>query len=192
MVSLMGFEILNSEFDGACQKIRGEAHFDLRGSFSELFVRDELETIVGSLLPFEQINKSTSKEGVIRGIHFSIKPHDQKKLIRCDSGEIFDVVVDLRFESPTFKQYRTFNLSADKNELIYIESGMGHSFMALKDNSSVIYATTAKYNKDLEYSINLFDNDIGIEWPKGKHLLSSRDQEAPSLADYFKMVNDNA
>jgi dTDP-4-dehydrorhamnose 3,5-epimerase len=187
----MGFEILKSEFNGACQKIKGQAHFDDRGSFSEIFVRDELEVLIGSSFSFEQINKSISKKGVIRGIHFSIKPHYQKKLIRCDSGQILDVVVDLRVKSPTFKQYRTFNLSSVNNEMVYLESGMGHAYMALEDNSSVIYATTAKYNQALEYSINPFDTDIGIEWPKHKHILSSRDQKAKSLANYLNLLNNN-
>lgn len=160
-------------------------HTDERGFFREWFQLDVLERTTGRSFSIAQSNISKSKKGVVRGIHFNTSTQGQAKWITCTSGSIWDVVVDIRPNSPTFKKWVARELSAHDGKSIFISEGLGHAFLALEDDSVVTYLLSSPYAPESEFSINPKDPDIGIEWPLRDLQFSSRDQSAPSLIEYF-------
>jgi dTDP-4-dehydrorhamnose 3,5-epimerase len=158
-------------------------NFDNRGYFREWFKSSLLES--QEILDFipKQANLSKSKKGTIRGIHFSLNPKKQSKLITCVQGAIFDVVVDLRPNSKTFGKWEYKILSGDKPESVYIPFGFGHGFQALKKNTIVTYLQTDEYNPSLEKSLNPLDPILDIAWPLRRRTISSKDRVAPNLID---------
>jgi len=126
---------------------------------------------------------SVSKKGTLRGIHYSLAPVGQSKLVTCLTGKIFDVVVDLRSDSKTFGQWHGVILSAQSPQSIYVGPGLGHAFLALEDNSGVAYLLSSPFNSEMEHGINPMDKDLGIAWPESEFLLSDKDAAAPSLKD---------
>jgi len=118
-------------------------HSDDRGSFLELFRDAEFSGAVGHRLDVAQANCSVSRRGVIRGIHFADVPPGQAKYVMCLSGEIIDVVVDLRTGSPGFGRWEAVSLDAEARRAVYLAEGLGHAFMALTDRATVVYLSTA-------------------------------------------------
>lgn len=152
---------------------------DNRGSFREWFRSDELMAKTAMEFAPLQANLSVSNKGVLRGIHYSLAVAGQAKWVSCAAGTIWDVVVDLRTSSPTFKRSVCVELSSTRGENLVISAGLGHAFLALEDNSVVSYLVTSKYSPQEEYSINPFDLELAIQWPKQDFLLSVQDAEAP-------------
>mgnify|MGYP000731089570 CR=1 FL=1 len=126
----------------------------------------------------------TSKKNVIRGLHFQYK-FQQAKLVYVLKGKILDVVVDLRQDSVTFGQWVLTTLEADMGDCLYVPDGFGHGFLSLEDNSSVVYNLTSKYQPEMEFTINLFDPTLKINWPDCKPIISQRDLEAPNFLAAF-------
>jgi len=123
---------------------------------------------------------------VLRGIHFAKNPPGQAKLVTCPSGEILDVVVDLRKDSETFGKWDSAMLNSKNRSMLFIPSGVGHAFMSLKDFSVVMYLCNEKYNPTNEFEINPLDPDLGINWPTNlAPILSQKDSNAPFLRDFF-------
>ena len=114
---------------------------------------------------FVQDNHSISAKGVLRGMHFQVLPHEQGKLVRCVSGVIYDVIVDLRRQSPTFKQWQGFYLSAKNQVQLWVPSGFAHGFLALEDQTAVIYKVTQFWNQHAERSLYWQDPELAITWP---------------------------
>jgi dTDP-4-dehydrorhamnose 3,5-epimerase len=164
-------------------------HGDDRGVFLECFRSDALAETVGHPLDLRQANWSTSKAGVVRGVHFADIPPGQAKYVMCLRGAIMDVVVDIRTGSPTFGRWDSARLDEENRRAVYVAEGLGHAFMALADDTAVVYLCSAAYNPGREHGINPLDPDVGIRWPatdgQGRALtpaLSPKDAAAPSLA----------
>lgn len=120
---------------------------------------------------FVQDNHSISAKGVLRGLHFQKAPHQQGKLVQCMVGEIFDVIVDLRPDSASFKCWQGFYLSSQNKSQLWVPSGFGHGFLALTDEATVVYKVTEAWNPQAERTLHWRDPDLAIDWPL--HLLSS-------------------
>lgn len=155
---------------------------DKRGYFFESYNHNKFEKILGHSVNFVQDNHSKSVKGVLRGLHFQLNPHAQGKLVRCVSGEIFDVAVDIRDSSPTFGKWVGLIISEENKKQVYIPEGFAHGFYVISDLAEVIYKTTAYWSKEHERSILWSDIDINIDWPISTHpILSEKDACAVSL-----------
>ena len=156
-------------------------HTDERGHFREWFKAREIEALVGKRFDTAQANISLSNNGALRGIHYSIATGGQAKLVTCVTGSIWDVVVDLRENSPTYKKSIGTILDSSSGQSILVAEGLGHGFVSLKDNSIVAYLLTEPYSKDDELGVHPFDEDLAIEWPVEAPIISIKDLRAPSL-----------
>ena len=136
----------------------------------------------GITMNFVQDNHSTSKKGVLRGLHFQINP-GQDKIVRVVSGEVFDVVVDIRISSPTFGQWESFIISASNRVQIFIPKGFAHGFCALTDNVEFLYKCSEYYSPVDERGIIWNDPGLNIPWPIANPLLSDKDTKYPQLKD---------
>ena len=148
-------------------------HKDARGYFFESWNRDKFNNIVGEDILFSQDNHSSSFKGVLRGLHYQIKPYDQGKLVRCIKGEIYDVAVDIRINSPSFGKWCGLYLSEENNRQFWIPSGFAHGFFTTSDTAEVLYKATKKWSKDHEKSIIWNDQDLNINWPIKEHILKA-------------------
>lgn len=148
---------------------------DERGFFFESFNKKVFAESTGVICEFVQDNHSKSKQGVLRGLHYQIQ-QPQGKLVQVISGEVFDVVVDIRNSSPTFGQWVSANLSADNKKQIWIPVGFAHGFLVLSDNAELVYKTSAYYSPAFERCIRWDDEVLGINWPLTKApMLSEKD-----------------
>jgi dTDP-4-dehydrorhamnose 3,5-epimerase len=155
-------------------------HGDARGFFVETYRRDRLGEL-GIADEFVQDNHSRSRQGVVRGMHFQ---RGMAKLIRCARGAIFDVLVDLRRESPTFGQWEGFELDDEHHHSPYCPDRFAHGFCVLSEIADVVYKTSTYYAPELEAGFAFNDPDVGIGWPPGLELVASdRDAQAPRLAE---------
>lgn len=156
---------------------------DNRGFFREWFKTDEIELATGYSFNVKQANVSQSKRGVLRGIHYSLSLLGQVKWVTCVSGSIWDVVVDLRPNSPTYGTWDCVELTGENGKSILISEGLGHGFVSLADESLVAYLQTSNYSPSDEYEINPHDSDLAILWPLKDLLLAVKDSVAPTLAE---------
>jgi dTDP-4-dehydrorhamnose 3,5-epimerase len=159
-------------------------HSDSRGMFFEWLTDREFSAFAGHRLDVRQANCSVSSAGVLRGLHFAQVPPSQAKYVTCVQGAVFDVVVDIRLGSPTFGQWDAVVLDDKERRTVYISEGLGHGFLALQDNSTVMYLCSAEYNPQREHTICATDPALGIEWPLvdgAAPSLSDRDAAAPSF-----------
>ena len=157
---------------------------DKRGSFYESWNKSVFDNKVNSNINFVQDNHSTSIKGVLRGLHYQVSPFPQGKLVRCVSGEIFDVAVDLRKDSETFGDWIGVNLSRDNKKQIWIPEGFAHGFLTISNNAEVLYKTSDYWNKDCEKSIRWDDETLNINWPMPPKHLSEKDLNLPFLENY--------
>jgi len=168
------------ELEGAW-KATLETHSDERGSFREWFKDSAFLKITGRNFSVSQANFSISKKDVLRGIHFSVAEEGQGKWVTCLTGSIWDVIVDLRQDSSTFKRWTGINLISEVPTCIFIPEGFGHGFVALEDNTTVAYLLTSEYSPTKEFEINPFDPELGISWHSKNLILSHKDRSAPNL-----------
>lgn len=154
---------------------------DERGFFQELW-RAETYQKSGIKWNFVQDNLSYSGQGVLRGLHYQ-NPHMQGKLVSVIQGEVFDVAVDIRKDSPTFGQWVGVNLSGQNHRQLWIPPGFAHGFCVVSDHAYFTYKCTDTYNPATEGGIAWNDSDIGIQWPLGDVQLSAKDREYPRLKD---------
>jgi dTDP-4-dehydrorhamnose 3,5-epimerase len=158
-------------------------HADGRGQFLEWFRGAELGADTGHRMDVAQANCSVSRRGVIRGIHFADVPPGQAKYVTCARGSILDVVVDLRVGSPGFGRWQGVQLDDENRRAVYIGEGLGHAFVALADEATVLYLCSAPYAPGREHGVDPLDPAIGIAWPADiEPVLSDKDRQAPSLA----------
>jgi dTDP-4-dehydrorhamnose 3,5-epimerase len=161
---------------------------DSRGWFARTYCKEEFNAIDHSG-EWVQLNHSfTLKKGTIRGMHFQIPPYGEIKLVRCIAGAAFDVVVDLRKDSPTFLKWISVELSAGNKNLIYIPEGFAHGFQALTDNAELIYHHSSYYTPGAEKGIRFDDKMINIKWPLSVADVSDRDRSHELLNDNFKGI----
>ena len=148
---------------------------DSRGFFFESYNEKAFREATGVTAHFVQDNHSRSARGVLRGLHYQMPPAAQAKLVRCVSGEVFDVVVDIRHDSPTFGQWVGAYLSAENHRQMWIPEGFAHGFAVMSEVADFLYMTTDYYNPSLERCIAWNDTEIGIDWPIAEPILSSKD-----------------
>ncbi|CAG7856253.1 dTDP-4-dehydrorhamnose 3,5-epimerase [biofilm metagenome] len=156
---------------------------DDRGFFYESFNASKFAEETGVKTEFVQDNHSKSAKGVLRGLHYQIQ-QPQGKLVRVVAGEVFDVAVDLRKQSPSFGQWVGVILSADNKRQLWIPPGFAHGFLVTSDSAEFLYKTTDYYAPEFERSILWNDPAIGIEWPlSGEPLLSNKDKIGKLLGE---------
>ena len=163
--------------------ITPEKFFDERGFFLEAWKDPLFNKIIGSNISFVQENHSKSKRNVLRGLHYQIPPSDQGKLVRCISGKIFDVIVDIRKSSKNFLSWAGIFLDDETHKQLWIPSGFAHGFYTLSENAEITYKMTSLWSKEDERSIKWNDQNLLIEWPLKRNLplLSKKDNEAKTL-----------
>lgn len=146
---------------------------DERGFFKEVFSASKYEKS-GMRGPFVQDNFSFSRRGVLRGMHYDLR---MAKLVQCVDGAIYDVVVDMREDSPAYKQWDAFELSSENHLQVYIPAGFAHGFYVLSDRALVLYKQTAQYDPAHERAVSWRDPSLGIKWPleDGEPILSAKD-----------------
>ncbi len=154
---------------------------DERGFFLETY-RSEEFAAAGIDLPFVQDNHSGSVRGVLRGLHYQ-EPSPQGKLIRCISGAVFDVAVDIRKGSPHFGKWFAAELSSENKLQMWVPAGFAHGFCVTSEWGEIVYKCTDVWRKENDRAIAWNDPEIGIEWPVAEPLLSAKDAAAPTLRD---------
>jgi len=157
---------------------------DDRGFFYESFVQSVFEEATGLTRQFVQDNHSKSQRGVLRGLHYQINPKAQGKLVRVIQGEVFDVAVDIRKDSPTFGHWVGEILSAENRKQLWVPEGFAHGFVTLSETAEFLYKTTSPYAPSHERAIIWNDPDLAIDWPiSTAPLLSGKDQVAVAFKD---------
>lgn len=177
----MGVSIAECEIAEVLE-LRSEFFGDDRGYFTE-FYNEAAARQLGFEQTFVQDNLSRSSRGVLRGLHYQINPCAQGKLVRCITGSIFDVVVDIRVGSSTYGRYVKRELSAELGNALWVPEGFAHGFLSLEDDTHVMYKCTAHWANGMEATIRYDDPEIGIEWPFEPVLVNQKDLDAPGLAD---------
>jgi dTDP-4-dehydrorhamnose 3,5-epimerase len=159
-----------------------DMRLDERGFFARYFCETEFSSY-GLNTIWPQINTSLSKnKGTLRGLHFQRAPHSEVKLIRCLSGAIWDVVVDLRSESETFGKWFGSTLSSSNRSMMYVPKGFAHGFVTLEPNSEVIYLVSNHYAPDFEETLLWNDIDVNIDWPVMPLVISKKDANGKILS----------
>jgi dTDP-4-dehydrorhamnose 3,5-epimerase len=158
---------------------------DERGWFGRTFCKNEFEKI-GHTKEWVQLNHSFTKEkGTIRGMHFQLPPFGEIKMVRCIAGIVYDVMVDLRKDSPTFLKSFVVELSASNKKMIYIPEGFAHGFQTITDNCELIYHHTEFYKPNVESGLKYDDPKLNFDWPLTVTNISERDKQHDFLKDNF-------
>ena len=158
---------------------------DHRGFLARIFCADQLKS-AGWEKSIAQINQTvTKKVGTVRGMHYQITPYTEMKLVSCLQGEIWDVAVDLRKDSPTFLKWHAEKLSAENCHALLIPQGFAHGFQTLTDDCELLYLHSAPYVREAEAGIRPNDPCLDISWPLKISEISTRDSEHPLLGDQF-------
>jgi dTDP-4-dehydrorhamnose 3,5-epimerase len=179
------FDFIQTPLSGLKLVQRKEAE-DHRGFLSRLYCIEELAPL-GMGKPIAQINHTlTRKKGAVRGLHFQYPPHAEAKFVSCLKGEIFDVAVDLRRNSPTFLHWHGEVLSATNRRSLLIPEGYAHGFQALSDNCELIYLHTCAYHPESESALNVNDPKLAIAWPLAITEISDRDRNHQLLEQDFQ------
>ena len=177
-------EITKTEIDGV-YILEPKVFRDDRGYFFESYSKKEFNKLIGDI-EFVQDNQSQSVKGVIRGLHFQRPPYSQAKLVRCVKGEVMDVAVDLRKNSPTYGKYVSILLSEENHREFFIPKGFAHGFEVLSDIAVFQYKCDEYYHPEADGGINMFDPEINIQWitPTEQTIISDKDKRHPSLRDF--------
>jgi len=155
---------------------------DERGFFLESYKRSDFVKN-GIDVDFLQDNHSLSSKGVLRGLHYQTPPFAQAKLVRVTSGAVWDVAVDIRKNSPTYKQWVAVELSGENRKMFFIPEGFAHGFVALTDNVNLMYKCSSEYSPEHDAGIIWNDPELAVKWPVANPLLSDKDLVLPLLRD---------
>jgi len=154
---------------------------DERGFFARTWCREEFESH-GLNPQLVQCNISFNrKQGALRGMHYQTAPHEEAKLVRCTRGAIYDVIIDLRPASPTFKQWFAAILTADNHNMLYVPEGFAHGLQTLADETEIFYQMSESYHPECACGVRWNDAAFGIEWPDGERTMSAKDREYPDF-----------
>ena len=162
--------------------IEPERREDTRGFFARTFCTTEFAkhgletTVIQSSISYNQ------RRGTLRGMHYQVPPFQETKLVRCTMGSIYDVIIDLRSASPTYKRTFSVELSAKNRKALYIPRGFAHGFQTLEDESEILYYMSAPYSPEHARGVRWNDAAFGIEWPAAERLMSERDRDYPDFA----------
>lgn len=158
-----------------------ERHVDVRGFFACNWSERKFSER-GLVSHFVESNISFShKAGTLRGMHYQAAPYGQVKLVRCTSGAIYDVIIDLRPDSPTFKQWTAVELTERNHLMLYVPLGFAHGFQTLEDNSEVTYQVSSSYHPESSTGLRWDDPAFGIPWPHGEPVIIARDRLYPDF-----------
>jgi len=154
---------------------------DVRGFFSEIYKRTDF---LSERVPYDfvQVNLSNSKRGVIRGLHYQMRPMEQGKLVTVMKGKIYDVAVDIRKGSPSYGKYVGVELNDQDRSLFWVPPGFAHGFQAIED-SLVVYFVTKEYSPPHERCINWLSEEISVGWPLKEAIVIEKDSKCPKLRD---------
>jgi dTDP-4-dehydrorhamnose 3,5-epimerase len=165
-----------------------EPFIDSRGFFARTYCKREFNSI-GHSGEFVQFNHSSSShKGTLRGMHLQLPPCAEIKLIRCTSGRVYDVIIDLRRNSETFLQHIGVELSEENRKMIYIPEGFAHGFQTLEDHTQLIYHHTAYYSPEHDRGFHYADPAFAINWPLDPQHISEKDRDHPYIDQYFKGI----
>ena len=179
------FEVTPTPLPGL-MRIKRQRLGDHRGFLARLFCAEEL-AVAGFNGPIAQINHtSTQRQGTVRGLHFQRPPHAEIKLVSCVRGQVWDVAVDLRQDSPTFLHWHAQILSAENALALLIPKGFAHGFQALSDDAELLYCHSAEYAATAETGLNPQDERLAIAWPLPMAELSARDAALARIAPEFQ------
>lgn len=154
---------------------------DMRGFFARNWSEREFAAR-GLVSHFVESNISFShKRGTLRGMHYQAAPHSQVKLVRCTAGAIYDVIIDLRPDSPTFKQWATVELTARNHLMLYVPVDFAHGFQTLEDNTEITYEMSSSYHPESSRGVRWDDPAFGIDWPPAERTIIARDQTYPDF-----------
>ncbi len=157
--------------------VKLEPRGDERGFFARVFCTDEFSER-GLVPSFVQVNDSLSVEqGTLRGMHYQLPPATEVKVVRCIRGALWDVILDLRQDSPTFKRWFAAELSAENRQMMYVPAGCAHGFITLEPNTESFYFVTARYSPEDERGVRWNDPEFAIEWPAEPVVMSDRDRD---------------
>jgi dTDP-4-dehydrorhamnose 3,5-epimerase len=163
--------------------IEPELLMDERGSFARTWCKREF-TERGLSPDLAQCNISFNKRrGTLRGMHHQIFPHEEAKLVRCTAGGVYDVVIDLRPESETYKQWFAVELTAENRKMIYIPEGFSHGFMTLQDNTEVFYQMSTFYAPACARGVRYNDPAFAVQWPMEVAVISDKDMQYPDFVE---------
>ncbi len=172
--------------------IQPEPVEDNRGFFARAWCQEEFLAHEIDLMP-RQCNISFNKTaGTLRGMHWQAEPKSDAKLVRCTSGVIFDVIVDLRPDSASFACWQGFELSAQNRHMLYVPPGFAHGFVTVQDDSEVFYQMFESYAPELSRGLHWADETIGIDWPYPVTVVSDRDDELPRFTQLFPTAVSNS
>jgi len=175
----VAFKFTTTDIEGLII-IQPDVFGDSRGSFRESY-KKSVFVEAGICEEVTQDNHSVSSRGVLRGIHFQRSPMAQGKLVRVTRGSVWDVAVDLREDSPTFKQWYGIELNEENGTMLYVPPGFGHGFVTLKDDTHFLYKCTEEYSPEHDSGIKWDDPEIGIKWPMTDVEVSAKDAVLPLL-----------
>lgn len=177
-------EIIKTDIEGVVI-LKPRVFGDSRGYFMESYNKDVFDSEVGPV-EFVQDNESCSTRGVVRGLHFQLPPYAQAKLVRCVSGRVLDVAVDLRCASPTYGQHVAVELSDENRLQLFIPRGFAHGFSVLSDTAVFQYKCDNLYHPESEGGISVNDPSLGIDWKTDMStaILSDKDRNRPMLEDF--------
>tara|TARA_B110000977_G_scaffold39796_1_gene53466 strand:+ start:531 stop:1076 length:546 start_codon:yes stop_codon:yes gene_type:complete len=156
---------------------------DDRGYFFESFNSQTFQELIGEEVEFVQDNQSMSGENILRGLHFQNPPFAQGKLVRVIKGEVIDVAVDIRKDSPTYGEHVSVRLSGENNRMFWIPPGFAHGFSSLEEGTIFSYKCTNYYSKESEGSVAWDDPELNINWGVENPIISEKDQESPLFRD---------
>lgn len=159
-------------------------HGDPRGVFLEWYRAEPVAEAVGHALQLVQTNHSTSRRGVLRGIHYADVPPSQAKYVYCPRGAFLDVIVDIRVGSPTYGHWDAVRLDEVDRRAVYLSEGLGHAALALTDDAALLYLCSTGYNPTREHAVHPLDPALDLPWPADiPPILSDKDAAAPTLAE---------
>jgi len=164
---------------GGAFVIEVQAFEDERGFFGRTFCRHEF-SMHGLNVTIAQCNTSFNRHsGTLRGMHYQLAPHGEDKLVRCTRGKLYDVIVDLRRESRTFKQWFAIELTAENRLMLYVPKGVAHGFLTLEDNTEIHYQMSEFYHPESAGGVRWNDPAFNIQWPESQPILADRDRNWP-------------
>lgn len=183
----MGTLITDLKIAGA--KLLGAQVFpDSRGVF-EVFWENEDFVIEGlSFTPSSSYHSYNVRAGTIRAFHFQKLPYCQTKLVSCISGKAWDVILDLRLDSPTFRQWEAVELVASSGTRVLIPAGCAHGFATLEDNTTIAYLIQGDYRPEYSAVVHWNDSSLGIDWPVSNPIISAKDDQAPNIDSYLRSL----
>lgn len=174
--------VIPTKLDG-CYLLEPKVFADERGHFFECFNLNAFNKALSLDIQFVQDNQAFSTKGVVRGLHYQLGDYAQAKLVRVIQGKVLDVAVDLRKNSPTFKEYISIELSAENKKQLFVPRGFAHGYITLSDTAEFLYKCDNFYAPEAEGGIHYNDPELNIDWylPKNEHMVSSKDVSLPNF-----------